>query len=159
MRNILGIVTEYGLLTTEHKQMRKAMNPAFSVQHLTAQADMYYEPISTCVFFWLFIQLRLIFVPSLVEILKSQLKDKPRGKVMHIYEWSKLWAAGALRLMFIEFSVSKITLDIICDTAFGYNTDSLRDPRNELAQAYKNLIALQSGTYKFVLTKFVSNSV
>jgi hypothetical protein len=43
------------------------------------------------------------------------------------------------------FAVSKVTLDIICETAFGYNADSLHDPHNELAEAYEQLLALQSG--------------
>ncbi len=41
--------------------------------------------------------------------------------------------------------VGKVTLDIICSTAFGYSTDSLRNPHNELAEAYEGLIKLQSG--------------
>lgn len=65
MRNILGLVTGHGLLTVtgnDHKQMRKAMNPAFSIANLTArtcasihhcmpsltglaETDMYYEAI------------------------------------------------------------------------------------------------------------------
>lgn len=43
------------------------------------------------------------------------------------------------------FPVSKVTLDIVCLTAFGYNTDSLHNPDNELADAYHNLLSLQSG--------------
>ncbi|KAL0960787.1 hypothetical protein HGRIS_005808 [Hohenbuehelia grisea] len=53
MREILGFVAGYGLLTVtgnEHKQMRKAMNPAFSLQNLMAQTDMYYDPINARVF-------------------------------------------------------------------------------------------------------------
>lgn len=41
MRHFLALVTGYGLLTVtgnEHKQMRKAMNPAFSIPNLTARA-------------------------------------------------------------------------------------------------------------------------
>jgi hypothetical protein len=41
--------------------------------------------------------------------------------------------------------VGKITLDIICDTAFGYNTDCLHNPANELAVAFEQLLDLQSG--------------
>jgi hypothetical protein len=41
--------------------------------------------------------------------------------------------------------VSKVTLDIICKTAFDYESDSLHNPYNELAQAYENMINLQSG--------------
>lgn len=40
MREILGMVAGYGLLTVtgnRHKQMRKAMNPAFSIPNLTAR--------------------------------------------------------------------------------------------------------------------------
>ena len=46
----------------------------------------------------------------------------------------------------IHVLVSKITLDIICMAAFGYNSNSLRDPHNELAEAYEQLISLQSGS-------------
>ena len=42
-------------------------------------------------------------------------------------------------------SVSKVTLDIICLTAFGYDSDSLHNPSNELAEAYHDLISLQNG--------------
>ena len=41
--------------------------------------------------------------------------------------------------------MSKVTLDIICLTAFGYDTDCLHNPENELAAAYHALINLQSG--------------
>jgi len=46
-------------------------------------------------------------------------------------------------------AVSKVTLDIICETAFGYKADSLHNPHNELAVAYETLIDLQSGTSLF----------
>ncbi|KAL9708590.1 hypothetical protein Ac2012v2_008259 [Leucoagaricus gongylophorus] len=115
IRNILGIVTGYGLLTVtgdEHKQMRKAMNPAFSIPNLMAQTHMYWESIE-----------------GLVNIFNGQLASMgPEGKVLHVYDW-----------------MSKVTLDIICETAFGYKADSLHDPHNELAAAYEKLIALQSG--------------
>jgi hypothetical protein len=39
-----------------------------------------------------------------------------------------------------------VTLDIICETAFGYKADSLHNPHNELAVAYEKLISLQSGS-------------
>jgi len=44
LRHILGLVTGYGLLTVtgdEHKQMRKAMNPAFSIPNLMARKHCY----------------------------------------------------------------------------------------------------------------------
>ena len=52
----------------------------------------------------------------------------------------------SINLAFMTPVVSKVTLDIICETAFGYKADSLHDPHNELAAAYEKLIALQSGT-------------
>ncbi|KAJ7223114.1 cytochrome P450 [Mycena pura] len=117
LRDILGLVAGYGLLTVtgdEHKQLRRAMNPAFSIPNLTAQTDMYYEPIE-----------------GLVELLKEQIKAEPSpeaGKVFPVYEW-----------------MGKVTLDIICETAFGYKTDCLHNPHNELAVAYEQLLELQSG--------------
>ncbi|KAJ7280421.1 cytochrome P450 [Mycena rebaudengoi] len=117
LRDVLGLVAGYGLLTitgTEHKQLRKAMNPAFSITNLMAQTDMYYPPIE-----------------GLIEILSAQIDastDSEQGKVFHVYEW-----------------MGKVTLDIICATAFGYETDCLHNPGNELAVAYEHLVALQSG--------------
>ncbi|KAK7437940.1 hypothetical protein VKT23_018375 [Stygiomarasmius scandens] len=117
LRNILGLVTGYGLLTVtgdEHKQMRKAMNPAFSIPNLMAQTDMYYDSIS-----------------SLVEIISDEIDAQPKpeaGKEILVYNW-----------------LSKVTLDIICETAFGYHSDSLHNPHNELAEAYEDLLSLQSG--------------
>lgn len=43
--------------------------------------------------------------------------------------------------------MSKVTLDIICETAFGYKADSLQNPHNELAEAYELLLSLQPGFY------------
>lgn len=53
--------------------------------------------------------------------------------------------------------VSKVTLDIICETAFGYKADSLHDPHNELAEAYELLLSLQSGTYTALMPLFLIN--
>ncbi|KAH7099379.1 cytochrome P450 [Auriculariales sp. MPI-PUGE-AT-0066] len=116
MRKVLGIVTGYGLLTVtgnDHRLMRKTMLPAFSIQHLQAQTEVYYEAID-----------------GLVEIMKAELKAAPTPgtAVMPMYDW-----------------MSRVTLDIICLAAFGYEADSLHNPDNELAQAYHNLISLQSG--------------
>ncbi|KAF9047074.1 cytochrome P450 [Hymenopellis radicata] len=118
LRKILGMVTGHGLLTVtgdEHRQMRKAMNPAFSLTNLTAQTNMYYEPIE-----------------GLIEVLTSEIEaqnsQEKAGSQVMMYEW-----------------LSKVTLDIICETAFGYRTDSLHNPHNELAEAYEHLLSLQSG--------------
>ncbi|KAG6837833.1 hypothetical protein H0H93_016201 [Arthromyces matolae] len=118
MRSTLGLTAGWGLLTVtgnEHKQMRKAMNPAFSMASLMAQMDMYHEPIE-----------------SLIRSLNLQIDSAEQlneGVILSMYDW-----------------MSKVTLDIICKTAFGYDTNSLHDPHNELAEAYERLISLQSGT-------------
>ncbi|KAJ7314923.1 cytochrome P450 [Mycena albidolilacea] len=39
--------------------------------------------------------------------------------------------------------LGKVALDIICDTAFGYKTDCLHNPHNELAAAPEQLLQLQ----------------
>jgi len=46
--------------------------------------------------------------------------------------------------------VSKATLDIISSTAFGYNSNSLHNQHNELAEAYDILTALQTGAQLFL---------
>ncbi|KAJ7145929.1 cytochrome P450 [Mycena epipterygia] len=128
MRDVLGLVAGYGLLTItgdEHKQLRKAMNPAFSIPNLMAQTDMYYEPIE-----------------GLVEMMKGQIKAESipaAGKIFPVYEW-----------------MGKVTLDIICDTAFGYKTDCLHNPHNELAVAFERLLELQSGANLAKLVAIIS---
>ncbi|KAL1746407.1 cytochrome P450 [Schizophyllum fasciatum] len=125
MRNVLGIVAGNGLLTVdgqEHKMMRKAMNPAFSLPNLAAQTDMYHEAID-----------------SLLEIIGNKVDEdtsEAKAPVIQIYEW-----------------MSKVTLDIICETAFGYRTDSLRNPHNELAEAYEDLVNMQDGR---MLARFIA---
>ncbi|KAF8906177.1 cytochrome P450 [Mucidula mucida] len=117
MRNLLGTIAGFGIFThegREHRQMRRAMNPAFGLQQLIAQVGMFYDSIE-----------------SLIDILGSKIdaEVKPEhGKVFLMFEW-----------------VGKVTLDILCSTAFGYSTDSLRNPHNELAEAYEELFTLQSG--------------
>ncbi|KAF9076923.1 cytochrome P450, partial [Rhodocollybia butyracea] len=119
MREVLGLVAGWGLLTVtgnRHKQMRKAMNPAFSIPNLNAQTDMYYDAID-----------------GLLEIMRSRINEAEKtqggeGRVEIMYEW-----------------MSKVTLDIISLTAFGYKSDSLHNPHNELAEAYEELISLQTG--------------
>ncbi|KAL0960786.1 hypothetical protein HGRIS_005807 [Hohenbuehelia grisea] len=52
--------------------------------------------------------------------------------------------SNGIDMLMYEY-MSKVTLDIICETAFGYKCDSLRNPHNELAEAYDNLLNLQDG--------------
>ncbi|CAK5271810.1 unnamed protein product [Mycena citricolor] len=117
MRDVLGLVAGYGLLTItgdEHKSLRKAMNPAFSIANLMAPPN--YEDS---------------WSGSLVTLLSQEIEQEPAaadGKVFMVYEW-----------------MGKVTLDIICDTAFGYEPDCLHNPHNELAVAFEGLLSLQSG--------------
>ncbi|KAI0093728.1 cytochrome P450 [Irpex rosettiformis] len=131
IRHTLGLIAGYGLLThtgDEHRTMRRTLNPAFSIASLSAQTDMYYEPIY-----------------SLVSILKSKCKAAEkagtgnRAIVVPVYDW-----------------LSKVTLDIICLTAFGYVSDSLHSPHNELAEAYHDLLSLQNGKNSAAIITLVS---
>ncbi|KAL0960785.1 hypothetical protein HGRIS_005806 [Hohenbuehelia grisea] len=113
MKEILGFVAGYGLLTVtgdEHKKMRKAMNPAFSLSNLMAQTQMCYDPIY-----------------ALISVLEGRLGSQ----------------SDASKEMVMSEYVTKVALDIICKTAFGYNCDSLRNPHNELAEAYEEVMGLQ----------------
>jgi hypothetical protein len=93
MRDVLGTVAGYGLLTVtgnEHRQMRRAMNPAFSLGNLMnrapfsglspflpcelrrrAETEMYFDSINV-----------------LLGIMRKDLDGAPDGKVMHMYDWS-----------------------------------------------------------------------
>ncbi|TDL20852.1 cytochrome P450 [Rickenella mellea] len=145
VRNILGVSAGWGLLTETgdvHRQMRRNLNPAFSITSLAererhnssfllrctfhlAETDMYYEPTY-----------------GLVEILNEGIEAEPTpslGKVFYTYEW-----------------LSKATLDIICLAAFGYRTDALHNPDNELADAYHNLVNTQSLLNLAIFSFFMS---
>ncbi|TRM66573.1 cytochrome P450 [Schizophyllum amplum] len=125
LRHTLGLVAGHGLLTVtgkDHREMRKAMNPAFSLATLATQLEMYYDHIET-----------------LIDVLDTLVGDKMDGDVLPTYEW-----------------MSKVTLDIIADTAFGYKANSLRDPHNELATAFGNMMDLQNGPNLFKIVLFMS---
>lgn len=64
---------------------------------------------------------------------------------MLMYEWSTSIYILRISKLLIFYSVSKATLDIICETAFGYKADSLHNPHNELAESYEALVNLQTG--------------
>ncbi|KAG6877828.1 hypothetical protein C0993_003490 [Termitomyces sp. T159_Od127] len=131
LRHILGLVTGYGLLTVtgnEHRQMRRAINPAFSLPNLMARLSKSYTP------------------PSKARKIQRKAKS--------------FLCTNGVRTMLYNFkgiciieppAVSKVTLDIICQTAFGYKADSLHDPHNELAEAYEELLGLQSGVREGIL--------
>lgn len=53
-------------------------------------------------------------------------------------------------------TVSKVTLDVICATAFGYHSDSVQSDDNELAEAYHDLLGLQSGASSLEFTAHLS---
>lgn len=94
-----------------------------------------------------------------MDILKSQIsaeQDPSTGKVFLMYEWSACSITANISDV-DHFTVSKLTLDIICDTAFGYKTDSLHDPHNELAVAYEDLLKLQKSlTLSFTFVTLLS---
>lgn len=69
-------------------------------------------------------------------------KEPTTGKVLPMYDWRASYYPYFDELHIIL--VSKATLDIICETAFGYKADSLHNPENELAVAYERLFGLQN---------------
>ena len=87
-------------------------------------------------------------ITRLIDILRTEVdseKDRNDGKVLLMYEWRTFLLKYSIDLSYNVFPVSKVTLDIICETAFGYQTDSLHNPDNELAEAYHKLTSLQTG--------------
>ncbi|KAJ3478116.1 hypothetical protein NLJ89_g12389 [Agrocybe chaxingu] len=92
MRDTLGLVAGYGLLTVtgnEHKQMRRAMNPAFSITNLMAPHHISH-PSFACY------SLPRIFARQtpvkrlLVELINAQIDAQPNpseGKELPMYEW------------------------------------------------------------------------
>lgn len=70
-------------------------------------------------------------VDGLAGIFNDQIVASPdpsKGTVIQVYDW-----------------MSKATLDIICQAGFGYRADSLHNPHDALAEAYKSRTKSQSG--------------
>ncbi|KZT23874.1 cytochrome P450 [Neolentinus lepideus HHB14362 ss-1] len=127
MRNILGMAAGWGLLTVTGDE-HKLMRKVMNPAFSIPN---------------LMAQTDMYYGPieTLVGTLKSQMTDQgsnPGGTEFHIYDW-----------------VSKVALDIICETAFGYKCNSLLDPNNELAIAYEQLLNLQSGENQAKITSFI----
>ncbi|KAI0056520.1 cytochrome P450 [Artomyces pyxidatus] len=117
LRNVLGLSTGYGLLTVTGDE-HKQMRKAMNLAFALPNLMAQTEQYYD-------------HIEVLVNVLRNQLSkqsDESQGKVMPVYEW-----------------MSKVTLDIICDTAFGYHSNSLLNPNNELTEAYEDLIGLQDG--------------
>ncbi|KAM6492860.1 Cytochrome P450 [Amanita muscaria] len=79
----------------------------------------------------------------LVKIWKDQIgsvTEPSKGKIINLYDY-----------------MSKATLDIISLAGFGYDADTLHNPENELAVAYKGRTRVQSGPN--VLKLFYSMSI
>ena len=66
-----------------------------------------------------------------------------------------LFAICVSAALMTRVAVSKVTLDIICLTAFGYEVDSLHNPNSELADAYHQLLDLQSGESVYYVSSHI----
>lgn len=148
--------------------MRKVMNPAFSIRNLTArrclnlslmivllmrniETEMYYDTTDVLVDFCLSYHCS-DHIHRLIDVLTRQIngQEKPsEGKEILMYEWGESLRPleAGKNLTECPSPVSKATLDIICDTAFGYKTNSLVNPDNELAKSYRELLDMQSCLY------------
>ncbi|KAF9445293.1 cytochrome P450 [Macrolepiota fuliginosa MF-IS2] len=74
MKDVLGLVAGVGLLTAEkndHKQMKKMMNPAFSLPNLVSQINKHYDTIE-----------------SLIKVLQDQVSASSSGVILPMYEWT-----------------------------------------------------------------------
>jgi len=102
MKNVLGMVTGYGLLTVEkneHRQMRKMMNPAFSLPNLSSRAlsslphfGSYKNPCTEMDQYHMAIDSLLrIFTGHVIST-----RDPDKGVVLPIYEWSEFDVFGLL---------------------------------------------------------------
>ncbi|EPQ61077.1 cytochrome P450 [Gloeophyllum trabeum ATCC 11539] len=116
MKNILGMVAGCGLLTVTGEEHRL-------MRKILNPAFSIPNLMS---------QTEMYYEPieTLIQKLKTQIRqngDMSKEIQTHMYNW-----------------MSKVTLDIICRTSFGYDCNSLLNPDNELAVAYENLLKLQS---------------
>ncbi|KAF7339123.1 hypothetical protein MVEN_01989000 [Mycena venus] len=128
MRDILELVAGYGLLTITG-DAHKQLRKAMN---------------PACSIPNLMAQTEMYYEPieRLVEILNRQIKGEAApeaGKVFQMFHW-----------------MEKVTLDIICETAFGYKNNCLHNPSNELVVAFDQMQKLQSGENMALLIAGIS---
>lgn len=99
--------------------MRRMMQPAFSLAHLSQLVPEFYPPIEVC---------KGVFNKAINE--QAREGDEAESAIIDVYE-----------------AMSHCTLDIICETAFGYTCDCQRNPDNPLAVNYERLIAVRVALY------------
>ncbi|KAF9055322.1 cytochrome P450 [Hymenopellis radicata] len=75
-------------------------------------------------------------IQSFVDVLSARLKQDG-SDVIHMYDL-----------------LSKVTLDILCETAFGYRSNSICDSSNELSVAYENILRIQTASNMAVFFLF-----
>ncbi|GJJ15952.1 hypothetical protein Clacol_010231 [Clathrus columnatus] len=117
LRHTLGITAGYGLLTVTGN-VHKLMRKTMNPAFSLTN---------------LIAQTDMYYPPleGFIKILYTKISnssDLKNGIQLLMYDW-----------------MSKVTLDIICATAFDYHPDSVHQPDNELAVAYHQLLSLQSG--------------
>ncbi|KIJ40533.1 hypothetical protein M422DRAFT_173588, partial [Sphaerobolus stellatus SS14] len=117
LRHMLGMVAGYGLFTVTGNE-HKLMRQTMNPAFSLSNLMAQTDMYSPP-------------LEGLIQILHKYIQsesDPSKGTVILVHGWS-----------------SKVTLDIICATAFGYHPDSVNKDDNELASAYHDLINLQTG--------------
>ncbi|KAH7927163.1 cytochrome P450 [Leucogyrophana mollusca] len=114
-RHVLGLVVGYGLFTVTGNE-HKMMRKTMGPAFAIPN---------------LMAQTELCYdiIDEYVDVLNSEIDAEPSGRKVHL----------------IHNLMTKLTLDVLCLTAFGYKSNNLRQPKGSLAEAYEELLDLQSG--------------
>jgi len=102
MKNVLGMVTGYGLLTVEkneHRQMRRMMNPAFSLPNLSSRALFSPQRFGSYKNSCTEMDQYHVAIDSLLRIFTGHViaaRDPEQGVVLPIYEWSECFNVSGL---------------------------------------------------------------
>ncbi|KAH7927161.1 cytochrome P450 [Leucogyrophana mollusca] len=115
-RHVFGLVAGYGLLTVTGNE-HKMMRKAMNSAFAIPSLM---SQMDNC----------YDIIDEYVDVLNSQIDAEPSGGKTHI----------------IHSLMTKLTLDVLCITAFGYRSNNIRQPGASLAEAYEEILDLQSGT-------------
>lgn len=140
MRRNMGEMLGEGVLVAEgadHRRQRKVLNPSFSAAAVKEMVPIFYDKAYD-------LKDKLLNMIEDESIETSPTPPKPEDKVV-----------GGRKIDVSRY-LAQCTLDIIGAAGFDYDFAALRDPKNELAEAYRQMFqAGQNFTIMAVIQNFV----
>ncbi|GAA5932238.1 cytochrome P450 [Sporobolomyces koalae] len=133
VRGDLAMILGKGVLFAEgddHRRQRRIMQPAFSPAHIRALGPIFFEHAYKLRDIW----------RNTVNTGADDEKAFPSAEAFEQYRKGKSSSSGEVTIDIMPW-LSRLTLDIIGMTGFGYRFDSLNRSENKLAMAFAGMFS------------------